>query len=270
MPRSPAFRPDRRALLAGLGLALPARVLAQPSGDLRAIREGGLIRIGVFLQLPPWGGYGDLGAPDGAEVALARLLAADLGVRLRLVPLRAEDRVPALLSGRVDALVAALPITPMTLQRVAFAASHGAVTVALAAREGENIRRIEDLLGKRIAVPVGTIASETVLERFGGGAEVVMFADTAAGLDALFAGQVDAAMTYDWELRNILLTQPGGELVRAADLITWRHAIAVRQGEHDLLRFINTFLFLRSADGSLGEIHQHYFSAPLPSPVLFR
>lgn len=261
---------SRRLLLAALGLAVPDAARAQPSGLLRTIRDRRQIRIGILVDLPPWDSYGEFGAPDGSEVALARLLAVDLDVAVRLVPLRAQDRIPALLEERVDVLSATLPITPATLQHVAFAASHGAMAAVIATRANQNIRAFGDLAGKRIAVSAGSSTTEAALERLHGAAEIVVMPDSAAGLQALFAGSVDAAVTYDWELRDVVMHQPGGTVVHALDLMSWRHAMAVRQGEHDLLRFINTFLFLRSTDGTLADIHWRYFRAPPPSPVLFR
>ena len=39
----------------------------------------------------------------------------------------------------------------------------------------------------------------------------------------------------------------------------------MRPGDHDLLRFINTWVFLRTRDGTLGEIYEKYTGVKLPA-----
>jgi polar amino acid transport system substrate-binding protein len=87
---------------------------AQPAAarTIDAIRRSGEIRIGVNPNFPPMSSYGDDNRLSGFDVDIARRLADALGVRLSLVPTEAAQRVPFLVSGRIDASMGALTITP--------------------------------------------------------------------------------------------------------------------------------------------------------------
>ena len=106
----PPDAPSRRPLLIALaGLAAaspsiaatPASPRPVPNGALRVqgttattapvnilqhVLTSGVIRAGVWLTAPPWGGFDQEGEPDGSEVALVRLLAQDMGCLLYTSP----------------------------------------------------------------------------------------------------------------------------------------------------------------------------------------
>lgn len=102
------------ARLLHLMLIALAVVVAVPASarTIDEIRRSGEIRIGVNPNFPPMSSYGDDNQLSGFDVDVARRLAAALGVRLALVPTEAAQRVPFLVSGRIDASMGALTITP--------------------------------------------------------------------------------------------------------------------------------------------------------------
>lgn len=95
-------------------LVLLMGIAAHPASarTIEEIRRSGEIRIGVNPNFPPMSSYGDDNRLVGFDVDVARRLAAALGVRLSLVPTEAAQRVPFLVSGRIDASMGALTITP--------------------------------------------------------------------------------------------------------------------------------------------------------------
>jgi polar amino acid transport system substrate-binding protein len=250
MPAGPG--PTRRLLLgtalatvpAALPLA-PALAAGEATGTLGRILRAGLVRVGVWLDAPPWGSYGENGSPDGSEVAIARLLARDLGVRLRLERLTVRERLEALETDRVDLLAALVPIQASTRARFAFATPHTALYVTVAAPRASTIRRIEDLAARRIALPEGTFAAEEMRGR--------LPPDTTA----LF-------------LRDISLTRPEFDIEARIEVTHSHSGLAIRLGDADLLRFLNTFLYLRTADGTIPDIQERYFRAPQPPTPTFR
>jgi polar amino acid transport system substrate-binding protein len=79
---------------------------------LEAIRASGELRVGVNPNFPPMSSFGIDNRLAGFDVDVARRIAAALGVRLSLVPTEAAQRVPFLVSGRIDMSMGALTITP--------------------------------------------------------------------------------------------------------------------------------------------------------------
>ncbi len=80
--------------------------------SLSAIQAAGELRVGVNPNFPPMSSYAANNEITGFDVDVARRIAAALGVRLTLVPTEAAQRVPFLVSGRIDASMGALTITP--------------------------------------------------------------------------------------------------------------------------------------------------------------
>lgn len=261
----------RRALLALAGglLAAPAAAVP-PVNILRRVVERGVIRVGVWLDAPPWGGFDDEGRPDGSEVAMARLLARDMELRLQLERLRPEERVAAVLEDRCDVLAAALPMLSQNLGRVAFSVPYGRVTTVFAAPASMRLGSLGDLTGKRVAMSADTVAFETAQARLPPGAIALFTRQLADTMEALLLGEADVAVTYDWQLRDLRLSRPDLNIVPHLTVQSWQHGFAAQLGQPDLVRLLNVFLFMRGADGSLADIHAQYFAAPLPEGLRFR
>lgn len=263
--------PGRRRLAALAALALPAPARAEaPVNVLRRVREAGVLRIGVWLDAPPWGSFDAEGRPDGSEVAIARLLARDMDLRLRLIRVSADERVEALLRDRCDVLAAALPITPPNTARVGFTLPHGRVHTVFAAPARLKLESLADLAGLRVAMSAGTIAAEMAHAQLPPGAIALFTPGTAQTVEALLMGEADVAVTYDWQLRDLRLARPDLDILPRLPLRSWDYGLATRLGQPDLQRFLNIFLYLRGLDGTLADIHARYFASPPPEGLRFR
>lgn len=259
----------RRHLLALAGLAAPARA-AVPVNILRRAVDQGVLRVGVWLDAPPWGGFDADGRPDGSEVAIARLLARDMGLRLRLVRLKAAERVEAVLEDRCDVLAAALPMTAPNIARVAFTLAYGRVNTVFAAPAGLNLESVGDLVGLRVAMSAGTIAAEAAHALLPAGAIALFTPGLPQTVEALLLGEADVAVTYDWQLRDLQLARPDLDIRARLPVHAWSHGLVTQLGQPDLQRYLNIFLFLRGTDGTLADIHARYFASPLPEGLRFR
>lgn len=259
----PAPTLPRRLLLAAPALlAAPprraaARPTGQPSGMLARILDTGTLRLGAWLSLPPFGMRSEFGRPDGIDIVLGQHLAAEMGVELRVVALSGRDRLPALAEGRVD-MLGTLAVVSQTLLRVAFASPHGEICAVIAARRGSGIAALADLTGRRVAMPSATFVVSAVEDRLPPGVEVVAYEDLQDCLDALIAGEVDAAPAFDWVVTGLLLLDPDLPIEPAFRIGSWRQGFAVRQGEDDLLHLVNTFIALSRANGLVSDVQQRY------------
>nr|WP_249732264.1 transporter substrate-binding domain-containing protein [Roseococcus sp. SDR] len=256
--------------LAGVTLPTAGARATAPGDILRRVREAGVVRVGVWLEAPPWGGFDADGRPDGSEVAIARLLARDMGVGLRLVRVTARERVEALLQDRCDVLAAALPMIQPHTGRVAFSVPHGRVNTVFAAPPGLHLRSLGDLAGLRIAMAAGTMAAEMAHAMLPPGSIALFTPGTAQTVEALLLGEADVAVTYDWQLRDLRLARPDIDILPQLPAHSWTYGLATQLGQPDLQRFLNIFLFLRGLDGTLADIHARYFASPLPEGLRFR
>ena len=86
-----------------LGLTLVTAASAQTVDEI--IKRGKVI-IGVNTTTPIFGLMGKDGQPEGYDPDVARLVGKYLGVPVEFVPVTGANRIPFLLSGKVDMLIA--------------------------------------------------------------------------------------------------------------------------------------------------------------------
>ena len=119
----------RHALMAiaavAIGIALgSSRVRAQTVDE---IVSRGTINIGVLIDLPPYGLLNDKQEPDGYDIEVARLLGKYMGVKVNLVQVTASNRLPFLVTNKVDLIVATFGITPERAKQVMFSIPYSAI-----------------------------------------------------------------------------------------------------------------------------------------------
>ncbi|HEY4065679.1 MAG TPA: transporter substrate-binding domain-containing protein, partial [Burkholderiaceae bacterium] len=97
------------ALAAAIVLATSAPVLASQLDDIKA---AGVLRVATSLSVAPYTYTDDTMQPTGSDVEAARLLAADLGVKLEVVGTTVSARIPTLQSGKADLVMSVLAKSP--------------------------------------------------------------------------------------------------------------------------------------------------------------
>ena len=114
---------------------------AQPAAQqtIDDIIKKGTIVVGVSTTTPIFGLIGKDGEPEGYDPDVARLLAKYLGVKVEFVPVTGANRIPQLLSGRVDVLICLFGITPERAQQVWYSMPY-AYEAARSTRAGPNVK----------------------------------------------------------------------------------------------------------------------------------
>src|SRR3546814_12255913 len=106
----------------------------------------------MLVDFPPYGILNSDNRPDGYDADVARLMAKDWGVKLKIVPVKGPNRIPYLLTGKVDLLVASLAITPARAKQEQFSKPYSAAQIVLFAKKDDNIKSAKDLSSLRIGV----------------------------------------------------------------------------------------------------------------------
>lgn len=253
----------RRALpgLAAAAAAAPARA-NPPGGALGRILAQGRIRIGVWIEGGPYGFRRADGTLSGMEVETARDIARSLGVEAELVPLAFSQRFPMVAEGGVDIACAVMLITPERLRQVAFAAPHGEFTTVLATTRHLQLTSLAELSGRRIL----TLSHEMLGEDPGlpPDVEIQLIPNYEQAVSMLHAEQAAAVVVGLTTFRRLAIAHPEEEMRILAPLGEFRYAVALRRGEPDLQRFLNTWVFLRDEDGTLATLHETFFGGPRP------
>ncbi|MBS7789714.1 transporter substrate-binding domain-containing protein [Roseococcus sp. SDR] len=254
----------RRALPALVGAAVPALHARAnpPGGALGRILARGRIRIGVWLEGGPYGFRRPDGTLSGMEVETARDIARFLGVTAELVPLPFSERFPMVQRGHVDIACALMLITPARLRQVAFAAPHGEFTTVLATTRHLQLTSLAELDGRRIL----TLSNDMLGDDPGlpPGVQFQFIASYDEAIALLHAEHAAAVVLGLNTFRRLALAHPEEELRILAPLGEFRYAVALPQGEPDLLRFLNTWVFLREQDETFASLYETFMGGPRP------
>ena len=107
-------------------LRLPAR-----AADLQKILSAGTVRIGVPIDVPPFGSVDAKNEPVGLDVDMANKIAEALGVKLELQQITGANRVPYLVTDRLDIVIAAMGATPERALQIAFTSPYAALSIGV-------------------------------------------------------------------------------------------------------------------------------------------
>mgnify|MGYP001053215308 CR=1 FL=1 len=274
----------RRGFLATLGVAaMPAAFVGSLGGTLGGlltstlslfstpahaqtvadIKKKGTINVGMLIDFPPYGTTNAQAQPDGYDADVAKLLAKDLGVKLNLMPVTGPNRIPYLLSGKVDVLVASLAITPERAKQVQFSKPYAAATILLLGKTGAAIKSAADLKGVRVSVARASTQDMAVTKTAPEGTEIRRFDDDASAMQALLSGQVDA-IGCSVTVANAIRQRAPGQFEPKFNLLQQAMGIAMRPNQPELLAAINDFVSRNTANGELNKLYRKWLETDLP------
>lgn len=252
-------RIPRRIILLGLvALMTTTGVVAV---DVPAdLKSKGTIKIGVLVDFPPFGITNASNQPDGFDIELAKLIASRMGLQAEIVPVTGPNRIPNLLTGRLDMLVAGLAITPERQKQVAFSAPYASGGHVIYGRRDKTLTGPPDLKAATIGVPRGS-AQDIALTRIAPeGTNIRRFDDDASSVQALITGQVDAIAVSTVVLPDIAKLVPSGKFDTKFDLQKYVLGIAMRKEQTGLVKAVDEVLGTAKRDGSLNAIHKKWLN----------
>lgn len=250
-----------------LGLALMPGLVGAPASaadnSLDKIKAAGTVKIGMLVDFPPYGIMNEKNEPDGYDADVAKLLAKAMGVKLQIVPVTGPNRIPYLLSGQVDFLVASLGITPERAEKVDFSNAYAGISISVFGQANVKVADAADLAGKTIAVARASTQDVAVTKVAPKEAMIRRFDDDASAVQALLSGQVPLIGCSNVVITQVQKVAPG-KFTEKFRLSQQVQGIAVRPQSAQLLGWINDFLKQVKANGELNKIHEKWLGQPLP------
>jgi polar amino acid transport system substrate-binding protein len=253
-------------LAGALALAHPQPAHATTVDDILAKKK---LVVGVLTDFPPYGGTDSSQKPDGYDADVARLMAKYLGVELELVPVTGPNRIPYLLTNKIDLLIATFGITPERAKQVQFSIPYSSIDVYLLAPKKLAIKGPEDLKGVKIAVARASTQDAAISAIAPKDARIMRFDDDASAIQALLSGQAQALGAANVVLAQLSKSHPELGLEPKITLRHQPNGIALRRGDSDLHQWVNTFIFYVRNNGELDAIHRKWLGTPLPEMSAF-
>ncbi len=243
------------------GSMLPGMASAQTLADLK---KKGKVTIGMLVDFPPYGILNSSNQPDGYDADVAKLLAKDMGLKADIVPVTGPNRIPYLLTGKVDMLVASLAVTPERAKQVLFSKPYSAATIVLYGLAKLDMKTPANLKGMRIGVARASTQDVAVTKIAPEGTQIRRFDDDASAMQALLSGQVDAIGCSVTVAAQIAKRAPAGKFETKFTLLQQNMAVALRPGDDALVKTVNDLIAKNTANGELNKLYEKWLGAPLP------
>jgi polar amino acid transport system substrate-binding protein len=263
----------RRIMKSMLALAAMAiAVLSAAPGEAQTVDE--IIKRGKFViaidtTVPPYGMLDASNQPSGIDVEVANLIGKNLKVPVEFVTVNSPGRIPALLSNRVDMVVAIFSITAERALQVSFSIPYAGQSAVLIAPKTTNIKGPEDLKGLKVGVTRGALEDGALTQLNPSGMTMLRFDDGPSVAQAMLSGQIDAMGGGDYGEIYLRKGAKGEEYEQKFPLRAAHFGIGVRRGNPDLLQWLNTFVYQIKNSGELDAISRKYRNGQpmIPLPV---
>ena len=154
----------KKTLAVAVSALLAASITSIAQADkLDDIIGSGKLRCAVTLDFPPMGFRDEGNKPAGFDVDYCNDLAKVLGVDAEVVETPFPDRIPALVSGRADVIVASTSDTLERAKTVGMSIPYFAFNMVVLTREDTGINTYDDLKGRPVGNTSGTF--EAIAQR---------------------------------------------------------------------------------------------------------
>lgn len=258
------------ALALGLVIALWAggASLISPDRAWERIQRDRVLRIATDASYPPFSAVGPDGALYGLDVDLAQALASRLGVEARIENITYDALLQAVDSERVDVVISAFVADTNQLDDAAysdpyFVAGLRVVTPINATDEPGASAPWLWARDRALGVEYGSAGDVLVRQwaRRGAGVSAELFPTAAEALDALGAGEIEAALVDSVTAHDFANRQAAFHLV-GPTFEAEPYVVVTGARSPRLLAEINRLLADLEADGTLPALREEHLGTP--------
>ncbi len=252
--------------LFAFGLAAGVAFAGAAQADkLDDVISSGTLRCAVVLDFPPMGSRDADNKPIGFDVDYCEDLAKALGVKAEVVETTFPERIPALMSGRVDVAVASTSDTLERAKTVGFSIPYYAFENAVVAgSRAEGVASFEDLKGKTVGATAGTYEAIWLEERVKewGSGTFRPYQNQADVFLALSQGQLDATVsTVEVAEANVKSGKFAGiRIVDKAPMVPDYVALITLREEYGMINYLNLFVNQQVRTGRFVELYKKWVS----------
>jgi ABC-type amino acid transport substrate-binding protein len=251
------------AFAVALSAVMSTCVIGNAQADkLDDIIESGKLRCAVTLDFPPMGFRDDKNAPAGFDVDYCNDLAKVLGVDAEVVETPFPDRIPALVSGRADVIVASTSDTLERAKTVAMSVPYFAFQMVVLTREDTGINSFDDLKGKPVGNTSGTfeaIALEKSVKDWGNGS-FRAYQNQNDTILAVAQGHIDATVVTNTVAASTLKSgkYKGLKIAGDAPYVIDYVSLAAKRNEYGLIHYLNLFVNQQVRTGRYAELYEKW------------
>jgi ABC-type amino acid transport substrate-binding protein len=253
----------KKSIAVAVSALLAASVTSIAQADkLDDIIGSGKLRCAVTLDFPPMGFRDEGNKPAGFDVDYCSDLAKVLGVEPEVVETPFPDRIPALVSGRADVIVASTSDTLERAKTVGMSIPYFAFNMVVLTREDTGIDKYDGLKGRPVGNTSGTfeaIALEKDVKGWGEGS----FRAYQSQNDTILAvaqGHVDATVVTNTVAASTIKSgkYKGLKIAGDAPYVIDYVSLAAKRSEYGLMNYLNLFVNQQVRSGRYAELYEKW------------
>lgn len=226
------------------------------AGTLDEIAKRGELRIACQTQGAPFSFVDKNGERTGSSVELCRLIAKEMGVKVKFLNYDWDGLIPALLSKKADMLAADMTPTLKRAMKISFADPYMYTGSVVFVKNDSPIKTLDDVKKDdiKIAVLLGSTGENDAkrafpkaeLKTYKGGGPLL--------INAVLAGHAQAGVNDGSAVRGQSANFPPNSVrILEGQLSKSPLSFAVRYDSPDLLNWLNLFFLHTKLDGRLDE-----------------
>lgn len=221
------------------------------------IQSRGVIRIGVPLDVPPFGSQNVSRQAEGFDVDMANMVAKALGVKLEITQITGANRIPFLLTDKVDIVISVMGLTPERAKQIMFTAPYANTSLAVYGPKNIAVKSAADLGKYKVAAAKGT-TQEIALSVANPSADIMRTEDDATAAAAYLSGQAQLFSTNSIVAIDLAKKNPNKEFDLKFNIRQSPAHMGVKMGEHNLVRWLDSFIFYNTMNTELEKLHQKW------------
>lgn len=247
-------------LLAGLVILLLAAGCGNEeyASALDRIQDRGVLVIGTEPEFPPFESLDENGNFVGFDMDLARELAKDLGVELRIEAMSFDALMSALDTQRIDLIISGMTATEERAKSRAFTEPYFHTKLCLLVNVDAGIEKAADADGKRIAVKLGTTGDINAPRLFPN-AEITKYEREGECALEVVNHRVDAFLYDRHSILRHHRKHPGKTRAILEPLSEEPYAMATALRDPRFLDRLNRFLADTKSDGRYARLYERHF-----------
>ena len=279
--------PLRRCMPAAGWLAaavlLTTAAVAQTAGGeglsptLANIRSTHVVRLGYRESSPPFSFLDQSNRPIGYSLELCEAIVEEIGVevddanlRIDYVKVTSDDRIPAVVSNKIDLECGSTTANAERGKQVAFSPLMFVAGTKLMVAKASTISTPNDLKGKTVVVTKGTTneqAMHAVDKKFSLGLNIVTAADHEQSYQMLVDCKADAFATDDILLYGLIARHKAQDKFRVTgEYLSYDpYGIMFRKGEPQLTAVVERTFRKLGSNRDLIPLYNKWFVARMPT-----
>src|SRR5487761_91629 len=266
--------------LAGCLLATAAGAQSDGEGlspTLAAIKSRHTVHLGYRESSPPFSFLDQANRPIGYSLELCQAVVDEIGVevddpalKIEYVKVTSDDRIPAVVQGKIDLECGSTTANVERAREVAFSPLMFVAGTKLMVPKDSAISAPGDLQGKTVVVTRGTTneqAMHAVDRKFALGLKIVVAPDHEQSYQMLVDGKADAFATDDILLYGLITRHKSQDRFRVTgDYLSYDpYGIMFRKGEPQLAAVVERTFRKLGTNHDLIPLYNKWFVSRLPT-----